>query len=61
MTEPTGSEIVPDTDAAEDFAGGIGVDPTQDEIIHYQRLEGEAPDEDAAVGGDAAPSDPSVS
>lgn len=59
MTEPTGSEIVPDTDAAEDFAGEIGVDPTQDEITHYQRLEGEAPDE--TVGADPEPADPSVS
>lgn len=41
MTEPTEADITPDTDAAEEFAEEVGVDPTQDEINHYQRLEGE--------------------
>ena len=31
----------PDTDAAEDYAEEVGVDPTQEEIERYRRLEGE--------------------
>jgi hypothetical protein len=61
MSEPSGSEVLPDPDAAEDFADGVGVDPTQDEIRHYQRLEGEATDEDETLAPEAMPSDPSVS
>lgn len=41
MTGPTESEVRPDSDAAEDFAEAVGPDPTQDEIEHYRRLEGE--------------------
>jgi hypothetical protein len=58
MGEPSGSDVLPDPDAAEDFADEIGVDPTQDEIRHYQRLEGEATDEGETVSPDAMPSDP---
>ena len=31
----------PDTDAAEEFAEEVGVDPTQEEINQYRRLEGD--------------------
>ena len=31
----------PDTDAAEEFAEEIGVDPTQEQIDQYRRLEGD--------------------
>jgi len=41
VTEPTNTEITPDPDAAEDYAGEVGVDPTQEEIDTYRRLEGE--------------------
>jgi hypothetical protein len=41
VTEPTDTEITPDPDAAEDSADEVGVDPTQDEIDTYRRLEGE--------------------
>lgn len=61
MSEPSASEALPDPDAAEDFADEIGVDPTQEEIRHYQRLEGEATDEDETVAPEAVRSDPSVS
>jgi hypothetical protein len=61
MSEPSGSEVLPDPEAAEDFADEVGVDPTQDEIRHYQRLEGEATDEDETLATEAMPSDPSVS
>jgi len=61
MSEPGGSEVLPDPDAAEDFADEISVDPTQDEIRHYQRLEGDATDEDETVAPEAVPADPSVS
>lgn len=37
MTEPA----EPDTDAAEEFAEEVGVDPTQEEIAQYRQLEGE--------------------
>jgi hypothetical protein len=58
MTGPTEPDVRPDTDAAEDFAEEVGVDPTQEEIDRYRVLEGEAPAEDEA---DAALADPSVS
>lgn len=59
MTGPLESDVRPDTDAAEDFAEEVGVDPTQEEIDHYRRLEGEA----TTDGQDttAHPADPSVS
>ena len=41
MTRPIEADIRPDTDAAEEFAEEVGPDPTQEEINHYQRLEGE--------------------
>jgi hypothetical protein len=41
VTSPTDSEITPDSDAAEDFAEEASVDPTQDEIDTYLRLEGD--------------------
>ena len=56
MTSPTDSEITPDTDAAEEFAEEVSLDPTQDEIDTYLRLEGD----DAAEpppGIDAPPAD----
>ena len=40
MTGPTDADTAPDTDAAEEFADEIGVDPTQEEIDTYRRLEG---------------------
>jgi hypothetical protein len=49
VTEPTRTDSVPDPDAAEDFADEIGVDPTQDEIDTYRRLEGEDADEPPAA------------
>ena len=48
-----------DPDAAEDFAEEVGIDPTQEEIDHYRRLEGEPPAE--PITQDAARADPSVS
>ncbi|MFL6127865.1 MAG: hypothetical protein ACJ73E_02220 [Mycobacteriales bacterium] len=56
MTEP----VRADPDAAEDFAEEVGVDPTQQEIDHYQRLEGEPPAAEP-VSSEAALPDPSVS
>lgn len=41
MTRPTDGETTPDPDVAEDFADDVGVDPTQEEIDTYRRLEGE--------------------
>jgi hypothetical protein len=41
VTEPSDAQITPDPDAAEDYADEIGVDPTQEEIDTYRRLEGE--------------------
>jgi hypothetical protein len=60
MSEPTESEVRPDPDAAEDFAEEVGVDPTQEEIDHYRRLEGE-PVAAEPVTPDSALPDPSVS
>ena len=41
MTGPSDTPTTPDPDAAEDYADEIGVDPTQEEIDTYRRLEGE--------------------
>lgn len=41
VTSPTDSEITPDSDAAEEFAEEVSVDPTQEEIDTYLRLEGD--------------------
>jgi hypothetical protein len=41
VTRPTGSETAADPDVAEDYADEVGVDPTQEEIDTYRRLEGE--------------------
>jgi hypothetical protein len=41
VASPTDSETTPDTDAAEEFAEEISVDPTQEEIDTYRRLEGD--------------------
>ena len=41
MTGPNSIENPPDPDAAEDFADDVSVDPTQDEIETYRRMEGE--------------------
>jgi hypothetical protein len=41
VSSPTESEITPDTDAAEEFAEEVSVDPTQEEIETYRRLEGD--------------------
>ena len=55
MTGPTNSETPPDSDAAEAFADEIGVDPTQEEIDTYRRLEGEdAAEPPPAVDGPSA-------
>jgi len=40
VTGPTEAGITPNTDVAEEFAEAVGVDPTQEEIDHYRRLEG---------------------
>jgi hypothetical protein len=45
VTGPSDAGIAPDPDAAEDYADEVGVDPTQDEIDTYRRLEGEDADE----------------
>ena len=58
MSEPT--ELHADPDAAEDFAEEVGVDPTQEEIDHYRRLEGEPPAAEP-IAPDSAMPDPSVS
>jgi len=46
----------PDTDAAEEFAEEVGVDPTQEEINQYRRMEGEENVEEppAAIEGPPA-------
>lgn len=55
MTSPIDSDITPDSDAAEEFAEEVSVDPTQDEIDTYLRLEGDDTDEPpAAIDGPAA-------
>lgn len=41
MTGPTDRENPPDPDAAEDFADDVSIDPTQEEIDTYRRMEGE--------------------
>ncbi len=41
VSSPTDSEITPDSDAAEEFAEEVSVDPTQEEIDTYLRLEGD--------------------
>lgn len=41
VTGPSDTPTAPDPDAAEDYADEIGVDPTQEEIDTYRRLEGE--------------------
>ena len=41
MTRPEDTRTPPDPDVAEDFADEVGVDPTQEEIDIYRRLEGE--------------------
>ena len=52
MTSPIDSEITPDSDAAEEFAEEVGVDPSQEEIDTYLRLEGDDADEPpAAIDG----------
>lgn len=56
MTSPTDSETTPDTDAAEEFAEEISVDPTQEEIDTYRRLEGDDAAEPPA-GLDAPPAE----
>jgi hypothetical protein len=58
MSEPTGPR--PDPDAAEEFAEQVGVDPTQEEIDHYRRLEGEPPAAEPVTPDSAFP-DPSAS
>ena len=55
MTGPTGIENTPDPDAAEDFADNVSVDPTQEEIDTYRRMEGEdAAEPPPAIGDPAA-------
>jgi hypothetical protein len=49
MTGPTDTEITPDPDAAEEFADEIGVDPTQEEIDTYRRMEGDDASEPPAA------------
>jgi hypothetical protein len=56
VTSPTDSETTPDTDAAEEFAEEISVDPTQEEIDTYRRLEGDDAAEPPA-GLDAPPAE----
>ena len=57
MRGPAESEVRPDTDAAEDFAAEVGPDPTQDEIEHYRRLEGEPSTEDESGAMDEVADD----
>jgi hypothetical protein len=45
----------PDTDAAEEFAEEVGVDPTQEEIEQYRRLEGEQNVEEPPAAVDETP------
>ena len=55
VTNPTDSEITPDSDAAEEFADEISVDPTQEEIDTYLQLEGDdATEPPAAIDPPAA-------
>jgi len=55
VTRPTDGETTPDPDVAEDFAEDIGVDPTQEEIDTYRRLEGEdATEPPPAIDGPVA-------
>ena len=55
MTRPTGGETTQDPDVAEDYADEVGVDPTQEEIDTYRRLEGEdAADLPPAIDGPPA-------
>ena len=49
MNGPTDAEITPDPDAAEEFADEIGVDPTQEEIDTYRRMEGDDTSEPPAA------------
>jgi hypothetical protein len=41
VSRPIDTGTTPDTDAAEEFAEEISVDPSQDEIDTYRRLEGD--------------------
>ena len=55
MTGPTGIDNTPDPDAAEDFADDVSVDPSQEEIETYRRMEGEETAEPPpAIDGPAA-------
>jgi hypothetical protein len=55
VTGPTGIDNTPDPDAAEDFAEDVGVDPTQEEIETYRRMEGEdAAEPPPAIDGPTA-------
>jgi hypothetical protein len=54
VTGPTDADTTPDSDAAEEFAEEISVDPTQEEIDTYRRLEGDDGTETPA-GIDAPP------
>lgn len=45
MTGPTEPGTGVDTDAAEEFADEVSVDPTQEEINQYRRLEGQETDD----------------
>lgn len=56
MTGPTDAVTNADPDAAEEFADEIGVDPTQEEIDQYRRLEGQETD-DRRTELDAPPAD----
>lgn len=49
MTGPADTEPTPDPEAAEDYAEEVGVDPTQEEIDTYRRLEGEDASEPPAA------------
>jgi hypothetical protein len=49
VTGPNDTGVTPDPDAAEDFAEEVGVDPTQDDIETYRRLEGEDAEEPPAA------------
>jgi hypothetical protein len=55
VTSPIDGDITPDSDAAEEFAEEVSVDPTQDQIDTYLRLEGDDADEPpVAIDGPAA-------
>lgn len=45
MTRPTEADTGVDPDAAEDFADKVSVDPTQEEIDQYRRMEGQETDD----------------